>query len=373
MKKIYTLFCLSLFSTAMAQYENAEVAPSLNNEALNGSKALWDVQFSFDATAASNLSTGMAGVAYYDTKFWVSKWASDSIFTFNTSGALISKFLIPGVTGTRAITTDGTNLYFATASNTISIINPVTLTVSGTITSAASEASRFLSYDATLDGGNGGFWTGNFNTNIFAISMSGTLLSTIAAATHTLTGMYGAAVDNSTSGGPYLWVYHQGGTNNSQLTAIQLATGLPTAMTHDVFTDISTLYSSTSGLAGGAFFTSDLYPGLNSIIVLTQSDPGNILVVYETDNSSSVVSLSTNQIFMYPNPSQTTVGVHFGVAVPEGTTIEVVDLKGALLHSAAVEAGSTSIDLDISALTTGTYLLKTTINSEEQILRLLKE
>lgn len=273
------------FASQAQEMNGAEHAPHTLNTPMPGAKALWDVQHSFDATTAANGSMGLAGVAYVNNEIWASLWASDTIIRYSSTGTLIDKINIAGLSGTRSITTDGTSLYMGNNTNTITIVNPSTQVVTGTITSAASVTSRFLTYDPTLDGGNGGFWTGNFSTDIVSISMSGTVLSTIPAATHTLTGMYGAAYDGATLGGPYLWVYDQGGSNSSQLVALQLPAGTLTGLTHDVFTDIGPTLGVTSSLAGGAFFSSNYYPGQNSIMVISQGSPVNTFIAYDTDNS----------------------------------------------------------------------------------------
>ncbi len=277
---------LITFGVQAQNLNGAEAAPHVANNSVSANKTLWDVQYSFDATTAANNTVGQAAVAYVNGEIWTSMWQYDTIIRYSSTGSFISKFVIAGLSGTRSITSDGTSLYLGNATNTITILNPSTQLITGTITSSAPVTSRFLTYDPTLDGGNGGFWTGNFNTDIVSISMSGTVLSTITAATHTLSGMYGAAYDGTTSGGPYLWVYHQGGTANCQITAIQLPTGTPTVYTHDVFSDISTLHGSTSGLAGGAFFSTNYFPGQNTLLVLTQGTPANIVTAYDTDVSN---------------------------------------------------------------------------------------
>lgn len=290
--------CLAVFATAQS-----DIAPQANkNAALTQKtvtvplKAQWDLQTSFNVTDSTAGSVGWAAIAYFNNEIWASKWQSDTLARFNTNGTLIQKFLISGLTGTRSITTDGTYLYIGNNTNTIYRVDPATATLAPPhITSASVSTSRFLTYDATLNSGAGGFWTGNFNTDIDAISMSGTLLSSIPAATHTLTGMYGAAVDNSSTGGPYLWVFHQGGTNSSQITSIDLATGLPTAFTYDIFPDLQTPYGLSSGLAGGCFITNQLVPGQLSFLGMYQGTPDNIAFAIEinpTTIADDIVALS---------------------------------------------------------------------------------
>ncbi len=254
---------------------------SNHNNGTAGAAALWDIQFDTNATATSNGTVSQAGALFFNNEYWCSQWNSDTILRYGPNGVLTSKFAIAGLTGTRSITTDGTSLYAGTASNTIYQINPATQALTGTIASQAAVTARFVTYDPTLNGNMGGFWIGNFNTDIVAISMAGAVLSTIPVATHTLSGMYGAAYDGFSSGGPYLWVFNQGGPNASSIDQLQLPAGTPTGVTRDVFLDFNTKYSLQTGLAGGLFVAQGVVSGQNTIGGMLQGNPSNILFNYE--------------------------------------------------------------------------------------------
>ncbi len=308
MKKTFiTSIAVFLSFFALAQSEKDPQAS--NNSFLNHQstscplKAQWDIQMSFNASDSIGGSAGMAAIALVNSEIWASKWGSDTLIRFDLNGTMIEKFIVAGLTGTRSITTDGTYLYIGTNTNTIYRVDPITKTLAPPhITSASLNTSRFLTYDATLNSGAGGFWTGNFNTDIDAISMSGAVLTTIPAATHTLTGMYGAAVDNYSTGGPFLWVFHQDGANLSQVSAINLTTGLPTAFTYDMFPPLQTLYGITSGLAGGCFITNQLIPGEISFMGMLQGTPDNIAFAIELDPTTivdDIIALSIKPIHGY--------------------------------------------------------------------------
>jgi len=259
-------------------------------------KANWDIQFSLNSTAAGG-GTGQAGVALINNEFWVSKWANDTLMTFSNTGTLLTKFVIAGLSGTRAITTDGNYVYISNNTQTIYRVNPLTKVLAPPhITSAAGTQSRFLTYDPTLNSGGGGFWTGNFNTDIYAISMTGAVLSSIPAATHGLTGMYGAAIDNYSTGGPYLWIYSQSLPDNCQLTALQLPAGTQTVFTISTLPDFSALHGLTSGLAGGLFLSNSFVSGEISLIGLLQGDPSNVLFAYEIDVNTDYEDVAVTAI-----------------------------------------------------------------------------
>lgn len=358
MKKILLFSVCAVTSMTFAQNQTiitkngGEMSSVVDNTPIPSNKAMWDVQFSTDVTSAAG-SSGQAAVAFVNNEFWTSRWANDTLYRFSNTGALLETFTIAGLTGTRSITTDGTHLYMGCATMNIYKVDPVTKSLVSTIPSSAGVESRFLAYDATLDGGAGGFWTGNFGTDIVAVSMTGSMLSSIAAATHTLTGMYGATVDPSGPLGKVLWVFHQGGANNSQMTAIDLNTGLNSGVTRDVFTDIATTHSLTSGLAGGAFFTT-AYNGGKSLVALVQGTPSNVIVVYDADLTNSLGENQSNQLSVYPVPATDKITV----SMEEAATgiAQLVDLNGKAVQT-QVLTGATSFEMEIAGVTPGVYQL----------------
>lgn len=385
-----------LESQSLTPFHAAEAAPNMARQAnpsssqahgIEGAAALWDQQLVFNATDSANGDAGMAACLFFNNEFWASRWASDTLYRFDATGSLISEFVIAGLSGTRALTTDGTSLYAGNASNTIYQINPVSQTVTATIASAATVTARHCTYDPTLNAGGGGFWIGNFNTDIVAISMAGAVLTTIPAATHTLGGMYGSAYDGISTGGPYLWVFHQGGANATQIDQLQLPAGTPTGVSFDVFADLAPSTGLTSALAGGLFISSGLVTGQNTIGGLAQGTPSNTIFAYELSDptpagpDAAIGDVSANGYTIVPTPQaasltfNTTVG-NVSLATPTINTItvdfELVDQATSLVVftdqqtvtnvaqmtsvdvTSAAWAGAVAGDYDLSALITVT-------------------
>lgn len=375
MKKVLLFASCISFITAQAQQSQvdikdspqnqAEMSPTANSTPIPSDKAMWDIDLSFNATAEAG-SSGQAGIAFINNEFWTSRWQNDTIYRFSASGTFIQAFTIPGVSGTRSMTTDGTNLYIGNASTTINVVNPGTQTVTTTITSSAPVNSRFLAYDASLDGGNGGFWTGDFSTDIVAIDMSGGVLSTIPSATHGLGSKYGAAVDPTFAGGAVLWVFHQEGANTTQMTALDLATGMSTGITRDVYADISGTYSLTSGLAGGAFFTTD-FNGGSSLVCLAQGDPNNVVVVYDVGTNVSLGENKLNDLSVYPVPASEEVNISLEKTLAEGTVAQLFDMNGRVVLTQELASGTQSFEMNVSDLAEGVYEL--TINANGTTLK----
>jgi hypothetical protein len=224
---------------------------------------------------------GHAAVGFDGTDYWVAKWASATISRISTAGVLVDTFEIAGLTGTRSFTADGTYLYAGNTTSTIYRIDPSTrtlapphITVSGFVT------ARYASYDPTADSGNGGFWIGNFNTDIVLIDRSGNALTTIPAA-GLPGGRYGVAFDNATAAGPILWMFYQGGlTGQCELGAIDLPSGAVRPSTQSM--DFPAL-GLTNCLAGGTFLASGsgLRGGGRSLLTLLQGTPANFLLGFD--------------------------------------------------------------------------------------------
>lgn len=372
MKKIFTTLLLSIVVTTMFAQKNAiplaDQDPMLNevNHSSSFDKALWNIHFNYDLTTETSGDVGMAASLFFNNEFWVSRWASDTIYRFNSTGGLINEFVIVGLTGTRSFTTDGTYIYAGTSSNTIYRIDPTTQTLSApNITSSAPVSSRFLTYDSTLNAGAGGFWTGNFNTDIVSISMTGAVLSTIPSATHTLTGMYGAAVDNFTNGGPFLWVFNQGGSNNCQLSQILLATGMPTGLTHDVMSDVGAAQSLSSGLAGGMFISNEIVLGQVTIGGMIQGTPNNILFGYELSEPSPVglKEVTNSFVSIYPNPTNEILTIKLSLE-EKNVTYKLVDLTGKVILKGSLSNNLNKVD--VSMIASGSYILE--IESSDKII-----
>lgn len=271
-----------------AVHPSVDVYPNYagpSNEPQATPDALFDVQFDHNITSATS-SVGCAAGLYLNNKFWVSKWASDTVMQFDKNGNLLSKFTIAGLSGIRSFTTDGHYVYAANNTTTIYRLDSAShVLFPPHITSASANTVRHMTYDPTLNSGGGGFWVGNFGTDIDGISMSGAVVANIPQANHGLSGMYGSAYDGQTAGGPYLWIFNQGGANTTQIERLSLPTGTPAPLaSHDVFLDFNTSNGLTSGLAGGLFIAQDIVPGTWTLGGVIQGTPNNVLFGYELND-----------------------------------------------------------------------------------------
>ena len=337
-KTTHQLFLLTLaliFNAGIltAQSEHAPAGPTGPVPVPSfSSQAQWDLLFDYDASTDSDQGA-LAGVVHLDSFFWAANWNADTIVVLANDGSFVEKFALPELFDEdsgfiRAMTWDGTNVWAANNTADIHIIDPVTRTVSNSITTSSPDPIRFITYDASLDSGNGGFWVGNFNTPIYSINLSGGVLSTIPVTTHTLGGMYGAAFDGISAGGPYLWVFHQAGDpSNSLISQIDLNTGTPTGVGRDVNQDLNT----DGALAGGLFLT-NTWDDIQTLILggINQATPDRIFG-YELNFDPNAAADLATQAFSSPVSG-------CGLTSAETITFEVTNLGNDPVSDIPVEA-----------------------------------
>ena len=274
----FFLLFLGINFSGYAQYsEQSPFTSSFNNR--NPIETIWDVVFNYDARAATG-GVGNAGALYIPPlqQFWTSRWSSNRIYVWNKYGIVIDSFSTTGFTGTRNMCFNGTEVVHATTTGILQRVNPVTRQTIGTVTLPPGVTARFISYNPDADGGNGGYWVGNWNAgalNFYLVSKTGIQLSVIPNTA--ITGTYGIAYDYWSVGGPFLWVWSQGGgvLSPQKIIQISIATGLPTGVEHDVKTDIG--IGNTSAIAGGLFISDQIVPGYLTLGGVLQG--GGITVV----------------------------------------------------------------------------------------------
>lgn len=295
---------------------NAAPANLVEPKDLNMTEAQWDVQFNYNLnTATSAPVVAFAGVVYTGTEFWVSGWRSDTVFRLNPNGTVIGQVTTLNRANNaklrqiRGMAWDGTSIWAANASNKLFKINPTTQTVIDSVTLQGSVTARFVAYDPTVNNGAGGFHIGNFTSAYNTLSLTGTLLQSVPAATHGVVGAYGGAADNISAGGPYLWLFAQEGTpSNNVIKAVRLPSMAPTSLLRDVTTDITVAGTS---VAGGAFIASGIIPGKNTVGGIVQDSP-NRLFGYELD----IVPINVDAVLRSANTTNRYTQVPFDQLTP---------------------------------------------------------
>ena len=268
-KKIFTLLIVLSWCFTISAQDYMDVSPNLGpvTHSTQIQEAMWDLLLGFDVTALSG-AAGNAGAEWDGTYLYSTRWASNLIHKYDATGTtLVEEFSISGVSGLRDLAFDGTYMYGGAAANTIYQMDFATKTLIGTIPSPV--AVRFIAYDAASDA----FWCGTWGDPMTLVSRTGQNLGTIAT---TYTSKYGAAYDDVSAGGPYLWIFDQGtGAGAPQMVyQYNIATGTPTGVSHDVTLQFPT----AAGIAGGLFAMSDYQSGTVTLGGLLQGTPDNMFV-----------------------------------------------------------------------------------------------
>jgi hypothetical protein len=233
---------------------------------------IWTVQFYFDVQAASG-GLGNAGAEYANGYFYSTRWASNEIHEYTSTGVLNRQFTIGGVSALRDLAYCPANGHFygGTGGSTIyemdfSPPNPILLN-----TYTGNYQVRAIAYDDNLDV----LYVSNWGDPVWVVDRtSGTILSQFDLVS--TVGTYGFAYDNyCNGGGPYLWVFDQGGSG-AEIHQWDLSIAGFTGVWHDVITN----FPGTGGIAGGLFFTKEFYPGQTTLGGMLQGTP-DILFCYE--------------------------------------------------------------------------------------------
>ncbi len=274
MKKLFLiLLSLSVLTGILfadkAPVTNKEFSPTYNPSGSSvPNREMWDILFTFEGTPA-----GQPGVATDGTNIYTAKWAGGDFYRFEMDGTQLETFQVAGASNVRDMCYDGTYFYGSDASTTIYVMDLANETLINTISVNCTGVAgvRHISYDPNLDGGNGGFWVGNWD-EFGAIAMDG---SEIHASMTNPESLYGSAYDPWTDGGPYIWAFSQNGSG-AELHQFDIASLSFTGVVHDAF-DIP---GAAAGSIAGGLDTYVNDAGVFCMIAGIQQDP-NLFGVYE--------------------------------------------------------------------------------------------
>jgi hypothetical protein len=228
--------------TAVERQLNAETDADAEIRTVEMGREMWDLLYDFDMDTPSGL-TGLAGAESDGEFIYATKWAGGEIVKFDMDGNFIETFTIPGVTGLRDLAFDGTYMYGAAAATTVYKMDFNTQTLVSSFT--APTAVRAIAYDADNDA----FWGNNWSTDMVLFDESGATLNSLSG----MPSMYGAAYDNFSDGGPFLWFFTGTTTGGGcQVEQYDIAAGAMTGVSHSVSTDLGDV------IAGGLYIVEDL-------------------------------------------------------------------------------------------------------------------
>jgi hypothetical protein len=254
----------------LASVEYSPTVSSVTYPDNNGTRALWDVLLTFNAQAA-----GFPGIEADANFIYLASWNSTNFGKYQHDGTWVNDFTVPGAGNIRDLAYDGEFFYGGSASTTIFRMNFNTNTLVNTISTSGVNV-RHIAYDPTLDGGNGGFWAGDWAT-MAKVSMTGATLQTVSVP---FSSMYGSAFDNNSAGGPFIWIFDQGGAG-VDIHQFDIATSAVTG----VMFSAAGVPGFNAGIAGGLAASGLVVPGKFVLLANIQQDP-QLIVALELGNYS---------------------------------------------------------------------------------------
>ena len=274
MKRIFTFALVMLFAFSLSAQKkvksNLDKTPISNGTVINTEKAQWDILFTFGGLVA-----GAPGIETDGTNFYTTLWNGSDFHRYDMDGANGVTFTVAGVANVRDMAYDGQYFYGAAADMNLYQMDLANETLVSTISATCTGVTgiRHISYDPTLDGGNGGFWIGNW-TELGAIAMDGSEL--VAGGSITLESCYGSAYDNwSDPANPKLWLFQQPTGAEAIFYEFDINTMAMTGVTHDAADAPGFEAGSLSG--GACTYEAD---GKFILVGNIQQDP-NLIVGYE--------------------------------------------------------------------------------------------
>lgn len=278
------------------------------------------------------------GIEFCYDKFYITNYNGSYIHIIDRNFNVEGYHSVSGTVDVRDLAFDGEFLYGSRANNQIFQISPETLTLTNTITSLEG-SYRAIAYDSTEDGFLGNNWDGD----IVCTGRDGNTLYTIP--NPGAMSAYGMAYDNYTQGGPYLWIFDQGGGYGfpQYIRQLHIESGEFTGIRYDVSLD------NGPGVAGGLYITEDYETGKVIIGGLLQgtSPYGDYLVfgynlvdIAGTSSEDETIPKSEYSLSNYPNPFNPSTEIRFQISDisdqcsdsnEQEAKIEIFNVKGQMI------------------------------------------
>lgn len=276
-------------------------------------------------------------------------------YTLNPTGAVSytysngSAVITPVSTSTYNVIGVDANGCTSMITATISVVNTVTLTVSGATTICNGQTTNLNANGATTYS-----WSTNATTSTLAVNPSTT-------STYTLTGNTGnctnkTVVTVSVNALPVISV----SSSQAQICAGESAT---------LTGNGATSYSWTSGATTNYLVVNPSVTSTYTVIGTDANSCSNSANFTQNVNACTgiaKVNAALAAVQIYPNPFQS----EFTIQLSEQATVNVVNALGQIVYQADLNAGNTSIDL--SSQITGLYFVQIKQGSDIKTLKVIK-
>ena len=282
-KKIVSIFVCMLLCVTVSAVTGTEIVDknemtSSISTTTTTNRDMWDVQFHYDVGGDTG-SLYLVGAAFDGTYFYCPEFNSPTIYRIDHDGNYVDSFTISGVPQLLDLTYDGTYVYGSPQSpDVIYEMDFTTQTLVSTITPPS--VAWNIAYDEDADGGNGGFWIGQWQTHLTLIDRSGNVLDSISPVPDSMLGLaWDPWTEISGYNGPFLWIFTGTSTGGQGvIKVIDLDTKtVVSGVEHNVALDLG------MGIAGGLGFTTEWEEGFGTLYGVIQGagPPDDYLFGYE--------------------------------------------------------------------------------------------
>ena len=83
-------------------------------------------------------------------------------------------------------------------------------------------------------------------------------------------------------------------------------------------------------------------------------------------------SLKNEGIKVYPNPAMDKLTIEFDLALQEATTLKLIDSGGKVVHSEVITPGMRMVNIDLSTLREGLYLIQISTDKDNLVEKFVK-
>ena len=350
MKKLLFIALSFLAIQAFTQNNSIELAPGVNAEPNLFQKDTFNLFFSFPAIAF----IGEYGVESDGTKLYSTQWLDDSLASYDLSGNVTERFVIPGVERVRDLAYDGQYYYGSPNEFYFYVLDLDNKTLINTV--ATTFKIRGMAYDPIEDV----LWASeHWSPNFYKMDKQGNILDSWIPSGITMDAISGLAFDNNSPFGPFLWGFSQDSTG-----AMIVKYDIPNQAQTGNMIDVSVLALEQS-YAGGLFLhemDERAVPAIggviqNQLIFALELDYINMLVGIGDEHE--VISLMK----IYPNPARDVLNIKTDIKVPGIYSINIINQQGQTVQESTMNfSASDPVSVDISGLTHGVYFLQLTGN-----------
>jgi len=296
-------------------------------------RALWDILYSFNGNYAAQPGVETDGQYIY-TSSWQTGYGS-WFHKYDLNGNWIEDFDIAGATAIRDLAYDGQYFYGGANTSTIYQMDFTNKVLVGTINTTVAGV-RHIAYDSQNDG----FWCGGWS-DIQLVNRSGAIINSGSTG---LSGMYGSAYDPWTAGGPYLWIFDQGG-NGVDIHQYSIANGALTGVMHDA-SDIPG-FSAGNSLAGGLCISNTAVAGKIALIGSIQNDPETIFAYDLGEATAPWITRTPASGTITPGATQP-VTVHF-----DATDLALGTYTASITYTSDPNVGTITVPVTLNVVNSG--------------------